>query len=304
MAGFDALLNDPLAQLAYGGLVASAPGGNIQQGFASALGLMQAGEERKQREAQLARQARQDEMQEKLYNLKVMEAGLPDIQYMMTDSGIPIGIDKRTKQAFEVPMGAQVNPPALQNDGQTLDMPPLPGTSQPIVDTSGMSPKTRQFAEQRLVEEQIKQAYPSPQAQEKLRDLEKQAQGKVEMAAETKRLIDEILLDKDAVRAAVGPISSQLPTYRGSTSEAESKIRRLGSIATAENLNLMSGVLSNTDIQILKDIAGGQYDLSRDDEMFIRDLERIQLKLNQSMFNQNSPRPTQGGIIDFNSLPD
>lgn len=286
MAGFDVLLNDPIAQLAYGLLVAGSPGGNMQQGFGAALGLRQQGQQEAAAAQQAERQARQDEMQEKLYQLKVKEASQPSIQYMMDDAGNVVGIDKRTATGFQVPvgqMGQAINPPS-GGMGQELPMPPFPGGKQgkiPAFDTTGLSPKSRQL----LQEKQIEQQFPSPAEQEKLRDLEKQRQGKIDMAAETKRLIDDVLKDKDAIRAAVGPISKRLTTYRGSTAEAENAIRRLGNLETAGNLNLMSGVLSESDIQILKDLAGGQYDINRDEDKFIADLERIQRQLNQNMFS-------------------
>lgn len=295
---FDALLNDPVAQLGYGLLVAGAPGGNMQQGFGAALGLMEQGEQRKLREQEMQRQARQDEMQRKLYDLKVMEAVLPDMQYTVSPvTGEVLGIDKRSGTVTNLPVGqAGMQQPMQQLSGE-LAMPPLPGAQQPFtLDTSGMTPKMKALVEQKIAEKEIERAFPSPQEQEKLIELEKQKQGKVEMAAETKRLIDEILQDEDAIRSAVGPVSSQLPTVFSSTAEAENKIRRLRNLATAGNLKLMSGVLSESDIQILADLAGGQYDLTRGDEMFINDLKRAQQSMNKTLFNQNAPQPIQSGF--------
>lgn len=289
MPAFDTLLNDPVAQMGYGLLVAGAPGGDMQQGFASALGLMEAGDARK-------RQAKQDEMQEKLYQLKLANAQRPDMQYMISPTGEVVGIDKRTGIAGNVPIGQFGQQQAQSGE---LPMPPLPGGEQPapsIAKPTFSTPVARAEYEKTVAERQAQKQFPTPAEEEKQRELDKQAQGKIEMAAETKRLIDEILLDKDAIRSAVGPISSQLPTLRGSTAEAENKIRRLRNLATAENLKLMSGVLSESDIKILADLAGGQYDLSRSDNALINDLERAQQSMNRTLFGQGAPQGGQDGF--------
>lgn len=290
MPAFDTLLNDPIAQLGYGLLVAGAPGGDMQQGFASALGLMESGEARK-------RQAKQDAMQEKLYQLKLADAQRPDMQYMISPTGEVVGIDKRSGIAGNVPIGQFGQPQAPSGD---LPMPPLPGSGEAaapsITKPAFSTPVARAEHEKKIAERQAQKQFPTPAEEEKQRELDKQAQGKIEMAAETKRLIDEILMDKDAIRSAVGPISSQLPTLRGSTAEAENKIRRLRNLATAENLKLMSGVLSESDIKILADLAGGQYDLSRSDNALISDLERAQQSMNRTLFGQNAPQGTQNGF--------
>ena len=99
MAGFDVLLNDPIAQLAYGGLVASAPGGDIQQGFGTALGLMLQGEERIMREAQLARQARQDELAREQAELQnAMSKRKLDIEERRMISGVDLPSSVRETQ--------------------------------------------------------------------------------------------------------------------------------------------------------------------------------------------------------------
>lgn len=319
MAGYDTLLNDPMAQLGYGLLVAGSPGGNIQQGFGAAMDLANQGRQQK-------RQEEQDAMQQKLFELKLAQAQMPDMAYDFNPvTGEYVGTDRRTGQASIIPIGQAGSVPQMPssnipnyipdvNVGSNQGDLPMPqfaseaptSAPQPQLGVPGMTPKDEMVMRQEVLKRQAQRAYPTPQEEEKMRELDKQAKGKIEMAAETKRLIDELLLDKDAIRSAVGPISSQLTTVLGSTSEAENKIRRLRNLATADNLKLMSGVLSESDIKILADLAGGQYDLTRDDTSFINDLKRAQASMNKTLFSNSTQTSAgqSGGVIDFNSLPD
>ena len=104
----------------------------------------------------------------------------------------------------------------------------------------------------------------------------KKAQG---LKSTTKRLIDELLEDKDAIRAVVGPADQLAFTVLPSSLRAETKINQISSILTADNLNLMTGVLSETDLKILAAVAGGGLNVGGDDEAFIKELERMSKSL-------------------------
>ncbi len=92
------------------------------------------------------------------------------------------------------------------------------------------------------------------------------------------RLVKELLEDKDAIRAAVGPFDQSVfsPTLIGPTLVAETKINQLKSILTAENMDIMTGVLSESDIKIIAAIAGGGLDVGGSDKAFIKELERME----------------------------
>lgn len=66
-----------------------------------------------------------------------------------------------------------------------------------------------------------------------------------------------------------------LPTVSDSTSEVENKLNQLRSILTAENLGLMTGVLSETDLKVISDIAGGGLSLKRSDSGLKSELSRL-----------------------------
>ena len=54
-----------------------------------------------------------------------------------------------------------------------------------------------------------------------------------------------------------GPVSTMLPTISGASQDLINKAERLESMLTKENLGLMSGVLTDKDIQMLRSISSG-----------------------------------------------
>lgn len=91
-------------------------------------------------------------------------------------------------------------------------------------------------------------------------------------------LVNDLLADPDAVKSITGTYDSKTPTMLPSSAEAENKIKRLRSILTAENLGLMTGVLSETDLKVIADIAGGGLDQNRTDEGMMEELRTLQKK--------------------------
>ena len=77
-----------------------------------------------------------------------------------------------------------------------------------------------------------------------------------ELALEASRLAKEIAND-DSFGAAVGTVSSMTPTFSGATQDLINKAMRLESLLTYENLDLMSGVLTDRDIAFLGRIGSG-----------------------------------------------
>lgn len=71
---------------------------------------------------------------------------------------------------------------------------------------------------------------------------------------------DTIQVVNDLLGADLGSITgtmARMPTYSPESMDLVAAARRLESLLTAENLGLMSGVLSETDLKVIKDIGSG-----------------------------------------------
>ena len=99
----------------------------------------------------------------------------------------------------------------------------------------------------------------SPEKKQKMQDVVSIAQG--------------LLQDKN-LGAAVGPISKRFPTLRGGTANFEAGVTRLKSLLTLDNLGIMKGVLSDTDIKILSSAATA-LDFGMSEQGFRKELQRI-----------------------------
>lgn len=97
---------------------------------------------------------------------------------------------------------------------------------------------------------------------------------------------------------ASGPIGSRLPTLMEGTSDAEVDIGRLEAILTKENLGLMKGVLSESDMAVLKQISAGGLDLRQGDEKIRSELEKIQEKL-QKAADASSIKDQDIEVVDW-----
>ncbi len=92
-------------------------------------------------------------------------------------------------------------------------------------------------------------------------------------------LIDKILAS-DEVGDVTGSIEGAID-FRLQDSEAEliADIEETGNILTADNLDLMTGVLSETDIKIIKNLSGGALTRTRSEARFRSDLTKLRDKL-------------------------
>lgn len=95
---------------------------------------------------------------------------------------------------------------------------------------------------------------------------------------EISNLAKDILGDKN-LKAAVGPISSYIPTIRGGTADFKGKVQQLKSLLTLDNLGIMKGTLSDSDIKILTS-AATSLDLGLSEAGFKKELNRIIEKIN------------------------
>ncbi len=95
-------------------------------------------------------------------------------------------------------------------------------------------------------------------------------------------LLDSIL-ENEQLGDVVGSIEGGID-FRFSDVESEliDDINEVGDILTADNLNLMSGVLSESDIKILRALAGGGLKRTRTEERFRKDVTALRDKLGAS----------------------
>jgi hypothetical protein len=108
----------------------------------------------------------------------------------------------------------------------------------------------------------------------------KKAQGFQTRAIE---LLDSIL-GSDELDDVLGSVEGAID-FRLQDSEAEliADIEEAGNILTADNLSLMSGVLSESDIKILKNLAGGGLIRTRSENRFRSDVGKIREKLSSEL---------------------
>lgn len=88
---------------------------------------------------------------------------------------------------------------------------------------------------------------------------------------------DRLLKNIEGVKANRGGISTMLPNISDSSVNAEADLETLASLLTTENLGLLKGVLSDTDMKVLKDIGAGG--IKGADDQVIRNLGAIRQKL-------------------------
>ena len=93
----------------------------------------------------------------------------------------------------------------------------------------------------------------------------------------TKEIVGRLLNNADGVRDNFGLFDSMAisPNIQEETRSAATDIKQLKSLLTVENLDLMSGVLSETDIKILAAVSGGQFDEDATEEGVVRALNKM-----------------------------
>jgi hypothetical protein len=99
--------------------------------------------------------------------------------------------------------------------------------------------------------------------QEKREELERVRSERVEQKEKQGRVVSEALqltqdlLKDPSLSNAVGTATTAIPTLSGRTQDIVNKATALQAMLTAENLKLMTGVLSETDLALLKALSSG-----------------------------------------------
>jgi hypothetical protein len=97
------------------------------------------------------------------------------------------------------------------------------------------------------------------------------------------QLLDGILKNEQ-LGDVLGSIEGNIDfRFTDSESELIDDIDEVGSILTADNLNLMSGVLSESDIVILRQLAGGGLKRTRSEARFRKDVQDLRDKLGSNL---------------------
>lgn len=134
-----------------------------------------------------------------------------------------------------------------------------------------------QLAPLQVQEAQLKLRDLNDARDKRTRELESEAIGKYQVLNEGQSLIEDILSEdnRDALKGSLGAtaIIGAIPGTPERT--IAGKIQRLGSLMTAENLSLMSGVLTDKDMEVLRQI-GGNLDRYQNQDQAIAELKRVQ----------------------------
>jgi hypothetical protein len=88
------------------------------------------------------------------------------------------------------------------------------------------------------------------------KSLADQKAGSIDVAREARDLANSIVNDK-SFNSIVGPYDARTPTLQGDSQDLVNKANRLQSLLTLDNLKLMSGVLTDKDIEFLGRIGSG-----------------------------------------------
>lgn len=127
------------------------------------------------------------------------------------------------------------------------------------------------------MQRKIVESFAGPGARSKEIEVSKQKEKAEEVAGKTARLIDELLANESGVKSAIGGVDELTPSLLPSTRNAEAALDDLRNMLTVDNLKLMTGVLSESDIKILRSV--GASGLSGSQDRVIETLKRMKKAL-------------------------
>ncbi len=90
------------------------------------------------------------------------------------------------------------------------------------------------------------------------------------------------LTDSTSLSNAVGPLSNRLPTLKGGTADFETYFNNLKSLLTLDNMKLMKGVLSDSDMKVITS-AAAPLDLKMSEGAFRRELNKIKTTVESAL---------------------
>lgn len=182
--------------------------------------------------------------------------------------GVPDELKVGRFRQITLPDGTMASLDTATNQMTTL-------AEAPSIDLSVIPEDMRDGVSKLPRDQQVKvvETFATPQAQETVDAKAKQDEKAMQVADSTKRLVSELLSNEDGLRSAVGAVDEFLPTFSDNTRDAEAALDDLRNLLTVDNLGLMSGVLSESDIKILQSV--GSNGLSGSDDRVIGSLKRM-----------------------------
>lgn len=98
--------------------------------------------------------------------------------------------------------------------------------------------------------------------------------------------VDRLLANPDGVRANRGGVSTLFKNVSSGSIDAAADLETLTSLLTTDNLGLLKGVLSDSDLRLLQNISAGE--LQGSDEKTLQALERMRKALSNKVVNARS----------------
>ena len=190
--------------------------------------------------------------------------------------------DAKRQQFYTDPSGnSVVKPPAFgsltgapqqtmggyADNRQPMNTPSLPSSGNPEYDS--IFQRQYQALEgnpraQQDILSQFSTDVVSGKAQEKMRSEQDQFNRALDVKKKAVEALTRLDKNKSAVAAVSGPVSRMIPTFRNSSADAEADIEYVKNLMTTENLGLLKGVLSDTDMRVLASIGAGELSGSDD----------------------------------------
>lgn len=162
-------------------------------------------------------------------------------------------------------------------DTATNDVTPI--AEAPPVDLSILPEDMQESVARQPMETQRKivESFAMPSAQSKQDEVLKQKEKAAEVTTKTKNLVKELLKNESGIRAVVGGVDEMLPTLLPGSKDAEAALEDLRNMLTVDNLKLMTGVLSESDMKVLRSV--GASGLTGSQDRVIETLKRLQKAL-------------------------
>ena len=126
-------------------------------------------------------------------------------------------------------------------------------------------------------QEKIVNEFASPKTQTALQEKAEQDKKATQLKERTLAMVEELLGNESGVKSVLGGIDSFTPTLLNSSKDAEAGLEDLRNLLTVENLGIMSGVLSESDMKIIQSI--GASGLSGSQERVLNRLKEMRAAL-------------------------
>ena len=165
-----------------------------------------------------------------------------------------------------------------------------PIAEAPPVDLGILPEDMRDAVAKQPVETQRKivESFATPAGAVKAAESSKQREKQQEVVTKTQNLVDELLNNESGVKAITGFVDELTPNMLASSRNAQAALDELKNLLTVENLGLMSGVLSESDMAVLR--AVGASGLAGDQERILSTLRSMKDALKGKKQEQEQPK--------------